>query len=106
MERLAAAHQQYEDLHGFPSEFAELQFLEAKRIYTAKRKAFHLAHPEIKDLDVLSYEEGQLLDFIHNFPVDPLEAAIALWGAITKHAEVLAEEDAEDADYDTIMEAL
>lgn len=106
MDRLAAAHQQYEADNGFPTEHAEFQFLEARRIYAAKRKAFHLVNPEKSDLDVLSYEDGQLLAFIKTFPDNPLDAAIALWGEITKHAEKLAESDAEDADYDTIMEAL
>lgn len=106
MDRLAAAHQQYEVENSFASEREEVDFTEAQRLYIAKRKAYHLVHPEDSDLDVLSMEGGQLLTFINTFPNDPLDAAIALWAAITKEADNLAEGDAAEADYDTIMDAL
>ncbi len=103
MDSITAALEQYERENGFPSELAETQFLEALRLFTARRKNFHLANPHVMDLDVLSFEEGQFLTFIREYPSDPLNAADNLWRAVCKEAQKLAEDDAADADYDTIM---
>ncbi len=75
----------------------------ARRAYVDYRTEYHLKHPAGCDLDVLSYEDSQLIDFIKAYPRDPLAASDALWRAIRAEAKTLAEGEADDADYHTIM---
>ncbi len=103
---LTAAHQQYEVQNGFSSEHAEFMFLEAQRIYTAQRKAFHKANPEVRDIDVLLLEDEHVLNWIKSHPDNRVKAADALEAGLERVLTREAECDAEDADYDTIMEAL
>lgn len=75
----------------------------ARRAYVDHRTEYHLKHPTGCDLDVLSYENSQLIDFIKAYPHDPLAASDALWRAIRAEAKTLAEGEADDADHHTIM---
>lgn len=78
----------------------------ARRAYVDHRTEYHLQHPAGCDLDVLSYENSQLIDFIKAYPADPLAASDALWRAIRAEAKTLAEGEADDAAYETIMSFL
>ncbi len=71
--------------------------------YVDHRTEYHLQHPAECDLDVLSYEDAQLLDFIKAYPNYPSSASDELWKAIRNEARILAEGEADDADYHTIM---
>lgn len=78
----------------------------ARRAYVDHRTEYHLKHPTGCDLDVLAYENSQLIDFIKSYPADPLAASDALWRAIRAEAKTLAEADADDAAYETVMSFL
>jgi len=103
---LTAAHHQYEVQNGFSSEHAEFKFIEAQRIYTAQRKAFHKANPEVRDIDVLLMEDEHILAWIKSHPDDRVKAADALEAGLERVLAREAECDADDADYETIMAAL
>lgn len=75
----------------------------ARRAYVDHRTEYHLQNPIKCDLDVLSYENGQLIDFINAYQANPLDAARAFWRSIEAEAEKLAEDDATDAAFETIM---
>lgn len=95
----------YDNLTDFPNAVDADIYNVARRVYIDHRTEYHLQHPAGCDLDILSYENGQLINFIKAYPADPLAAADAFWRAIRAEAKILAEDDADsvDADYDTIM---
>ena len=93
----------YDDLYGFKSEREEQDFLKAKKQYMEERKEFYLQNPTGCDLDVLSFEDGQLATFIKEYRTDPMEAARRLWLEVEKQAQRLAEEDADEATFDKII---
>lgn len=78
----------------------------ARRAFIDHRTEYHLQNPSGCDLDVLSYESGQVIDFIKAYPKDPLAAADAIWRSVRAEAKTLAEDDAEYADYETIISFL
>lgn len=78
----------------------------ARRAYVDHRTEYHLQNPVKCDLDVLSYENGQLIDFIKGYRADPLAAADEFWRAVRAEAKTLADDDATDANYETIMSFL
>lgn len=106
MDRVKAAQNQYETEQGFPSPEYESLYEEGRARYIARRQAFHLSDPEDCDLDILAYEDGHLSHFIQRAPGNLLEAATSLLTAIEKLATELAEEDADDATDDEIINTL
>lgn len=103
MDPLAAALLQYEKETSFASPWHETCFELARAQYIDERRRFHLEHPEHADLDVLSFEDGQFCTFIKEAPHDLLAAATVLYKVVLHEASTLAENDADDADEDTIM---
>lgn len=103
MDPLAAALLQHEKDTSFVSSRHESCFETARATYIDERRRFHLEHPEDADLDVLSFEDGQLCTFIKDAPHDLLEASSMLYREVLHQASMLAENDADEADYDTIM---
>lgn len=106
-----AAQPQYENENGFASDEAETQFPKALRHYKSQRTAYHLANLRSSDIDTLVYEAEDLLRFGRAALDAENEkalhmAAYALLAAFRASAEKLAEDDADDADYDTIMGTL
>ncbi len=106
MDRVKAAQTQYENEQGFPSPQYESLYEEGRARYILQRKAFHLSDPEEGDLDILTYEDRHLCHFIQRAPDNLLEAATTLLRAIEKLATELAEEDADNASDDEIINAL
>ncbi len=103
MDPLAIALLQHEKDTSFIAPGHESCFETARAAYIDERRRYHLDHPEHADLDVLSFEDGQLCTFIKNAPYDLLEAASELYRVVLHEASRLAENDADEADYDTIM---
>lgn len=104
--RTKAAQRQYESEDGFSSYASESNFRNARTTFCKQRTEYYLANPIEGDLDVLSYDDGQILAFINNYPNDPLAASDAFYREVIKQAERLAQYDADDSDYHTIMAAL
>jgi len=101
-----AAQLQYESENDFSSVEQESLFLKARANYVKERTDFHLQHASYADLDTLAFEEGDLDKFFASAQRDILEAAIILFHAGHLLAQRLANEDADDADYQKIMESL
>ncbi len=106
MDRLDAAHFQYQSENNFSSAEQESLFLKARANYVLERTDFHLQHSECTDLDFLAFEEGDVAKFFATAQKDLLEAAIILFHGGHLLAQRLANEDADEADYHKIMECL
>jgi len=99
MERLAAAHEQYETQNADASP----AYLSALEGYIEQRVAFHLYNPKSSELDLALFEDEHLLQWALDmrFSEDFANDQLALARLVI--AGDLAERDAEDADYDTVM---
>jgi hypothetical protein len=74
--------------------------------FIIERTAYHLTHPDERDLDQRLYEEGFVNTFLRRGSNDPLDGALMLMREAHFIAKGFAEDDAQEAERTKIMEAL
>ncbi len=106
MDNLNAATDLYEQQTGFRTQACEDAQASARRAYIVQRTFYHLHHADEFDLDTRLYEEGLLAVFIKISQVSPLDAGLRILKEADAAALRMAIHDADDADEETLMEAL
>lgn len=106
MDSLNAATELYEKQTGFHTPAAEDAQASARRAYIVQRQAYHFRNPTERDIDTRVYEDAHLLTFRREAEISPFTAALNLLQRFHEEERRQAVHDADDANYETIMEAL
>ena len=112
MERLAAAHEQYEAENGFTSESAEIAAQTSTLQYASILKRKYLQSESGAEMCMLVDQlhdqcmVEQLIARCFQDKANVLDHLNDFLKVVAGHADTMAMKDAESADHDTIMEAL
>ena len=89
----------------FSSHAEEASYLKARANYVSERTDFHLQNPAHAELDILTLENGCVAKFLATSQKDLEKAGVVLFFECYQLAIQLAEQDADNTDYQSIMES-